>query len=133
PIAIGDLPVSHTTSLGDFLADLVIEEELNKSLVTIASTDMTHGNMYGLDHTEVSRRDKLAIKPLLERNPAALEAAVHKHDISMCGVCPTNVLLSLTDKLGASKAELLNYATSGQTCGPMSAVVGYASIAIYRD
>ncbi|MFX1512610.1 MAG: AmmeMemoRadiSam system protein B [Promethearchaeota archaeon] len=133
PIAIGNLPVRHTITLGKFFADLIISEGLEETTVAVASTDMTHGNMYNLNHQEVSRRDQFAIEAIIQRDPAALEAAVKKHDISMCGEGPTKVLLSLTEKLGAKSAKLLNYATSGQTCGPMSAVVGYASVVIRKD
>ncbi|MHA2294243.1 MAG: AmmeMemoRadiSam system protein B, partial [Candidatus Hodarchaeales archaeon] len=61
------------------------------------------------------------------------EDVVQKNNISMCGVGPVKVLLSLTEKLGARTAQLLNYSTSGLTCGSRSSVVGYASIAISRN
>ncbi len=134
PIAIGHLPTSLTQSFGYYLADMIKEEGLEDSIVTIASTDMTHGNYFPLlNHDQVSSLDKLALAPILNRDPEALEEAVRKNNISMCGVGPVKVLLSLTEKLEAKSAKLLNYATSGLTCGSRSSVVGYASVIVLKE
>ncbi|UCE13778.1 MAG: AmmeMemoRadiSam system protein B, partial [Candidatus Heimdallarchaeota archaeon] len=134
PIAIGHLPASLTQSFGYYLAEMILKEGIEDSMIIVASSDMTHGNYAPqLNHDQVSSLDKLAIEPILNRDPVALEEAVRKNNISMCGVGPVKVLLSLTEKLGANSARLLNYATSGLTCGPMSSVVGYASIALLKS
>ncbi|MHA2298171.1 MAG: AmmeMemoRadiSam system protein B [Candidatus Hodarchaeales archaeon] len=134
PIAIGHLSTDDTTTFGNYLADIILEEQVESSIVFIASSDMAHGNYFPqLNHQQVSELDKLALKPILNRDPAALEEAVRKHQISMCGVGPVKVLLTVTGKLGGEKVKLLNYATSGQTCGSMNAVVGYASIMIQKE
>jgi AmmeMemoRadiSam system protein B len=70
---------------------------------------------------------------MLNSDPKTLEEVVNQNNISMCGVGPVKVLLSLTEKLGAKSAKLLNYSTSGMTCGSRSSVVGYASIAILKS
>lgn len=134
PIAIGHLPTSLTQSFGYYLAEMVLQEGIEDSTIIVASSDMTHGNYIPqLNHDQVTSLDKLAIDPILNRDPIALEEAVRRNNISMCGVGPVKVLLSLTEKLGAKSAKLLNYATSGLTCGPMSSVVGYASIAVLKS
>ena len=48
----------------------------------------------------------------------------------MCGYIPTAIMLEASKKLGASKAELIRYQTSGETSGDYSSVVGYAGIVI---
>ncbi|MFX1516321.1 MAG: AmmeMemoRadiSam system protein B [Promethearchaeota archaeon] len=134
PIAIGRLPTSITRPFGYYLAEMVKEEGIEDSVIVIASSDMTHGNYFPiLNHDEVTSLDKLAIAPMLNRDPEALEEAVQKNNISMCGVGPVKVLLSFTEKLGAKSAKLLNYSTSGLTCGSRNSVVGYASVAIMRN
>lgn len=134
PIAIGHLPTRLTQSFGHYLAEMIKEEGIEDSTIAIASTDMTHGNYVPqLNHDQVTSLDRLALTPMLNRDPEALEEAVQKNNISMCGVGPVKVLLSLTEKLGANSAKLLNYATSGLTCGPRSSVVGYASIAVLKS
>jgi AmmeMemoRadiSam system protein B len=134
PIGIGRLPTNITQSFGYYLAEMIKEEGIEDSTIAIASSDMTHGNYSPiLNHEEVSSLDKLAITPMLNRDPEALEEAVRKNNISMCGVGPVKVLLSFTERLGAKSAKLLNYSTSGLTCGPRSSVVGYASVAVMKS
>ncbi len=134
PIAIGNLPVKVTQLFGYYLAEIIEDEGIKDSIVTIASSDMTHGNFFPqLNHDQVSSLDKLAITPMLKRDPKELEEVVQKNNISMCGVGPVKVLFSLTEKLGAKTAKILNYATSGLTCGSKSAVVGYLSMAILKS
>ena len=134
PIGIGRLPTAITKAFGYYLADMLTEEGIKDSTIAVASTDMTHGNYSPiLNHDEVSSLDKLALTQMLNRDPEALEETVRKNNISMCGVGPVKVLLSFTEKLGAKSAKLLNYSTSGLTCGPRSSVVGYASVAIMKN
>lgn len=134
PIAVSHLPTNLTKSFGHYLADMIKEEGIDDSIIVIASTDMTHGNYFPqLNHDQVSSLDKLALTPILDRDPEALEEVVKQNSISMCGVGPVKVLLSLTEKLGAKSAKLLNYSTSGMTCGSRSSVVGYASIAVVKS
>lgn len=133
PIAIGSLPFSITQPLGQYLAEIIKAEGMEDSTVAIASTDMTHGNYSPiLNHDQVSSLDKLAINPMLDRDPISLEEVVQKNKISMCGLGPVMGLLSYTESLGAQSARILNYATSGLTCGSMSSVVGYLSMVILR-
>jgi AmmeMemoRadiSam system protein B len=48
----------------------------------------------------------------------------------MCGVLPMTLGMHLVNILGAKKAELVAYATSGEVNGDMSRVVGYAGVII---
>ena len=56
---------------------------------------------------------------------------VAENKISMCGVIPTTIVLSACKALGATKAELVQYATSGDVTGDYGQVVGYAGFVIY--
>jgi AmmeMemoRadiSam system protein B len=131
PIAIGGLPFNLTQPLGHYIAEIIRNEGLERSTIAIASSDMTHGNYFpSRNHDQVSSLDKLAITPMQNRDPSSLEAIVHENNISMCGLGPIMVLLSYTESLGAQSAKVLNYATSGMTCGSMNSVVGYLSMII---
>jgi len=57
---------------------------------------------------------------------------VEDENISMCGYGPVSVMLKAAGELGAKRAKLLKYATSGETAAPMPEVVGYGSIAVLR-
>jgi len=97
-----------------------------RRVVFIASTDMTHYE----PHEIASRRDEMAIRPILDLDPDALLDTVVEQGITMCGVVPTATVLHAARALGAETGELLKYHTSGDAIGDMSQVVGYASIAI---
>jgi len=49
----------------------------------------------------------------------------------MCGYMPVVVMITAAKLLGASKAELVKYATSGDVTGDNSSVVGYAGVIVY--
>jgi len=51
---------------------------------------------------------------------------------TMCGYGAVAAAIVAAKEKGAPKATLLKYATSGDTSGDFSRVVGYASIAIRR-
>jgi AmmeMemoRadiSam system protein B len=67
----------------------------------------------------------------LALDPRGLYETVHQANISMCGYGPAVVMLTAAKKLGATQAELVRYATSGDVSGDRDMVVGYAGIAVY--
>jgi len=48
----------------------------------------------------------------------------------MCGYAAAVAMLTAVRELGATQAELVAYATSGEVNGDMQEVVGYAGIVI---
>jgi AmmeMemoRadiSam system protein B len=48
-------------------------------------------------------------------------------NITMCGYGPTIATIKATREFGATKCDILKYATSGNTSGDFSSVVGYCS------
>ncbi|MDO8715409.1 MAG: AmmeMemoRadiSam system protein A, partial [Dehalococcoidales bacterium] len=101
-------------------------KELDRKVVIIASSDMTHYE----PQESAQRKDNQAIAAILSMNEDELLKRVHELDISMCGLAPVVSLLSAAKQLGASRAELVKYQTSGDTSGDYSSVVGYAGIII---
>ena len=75
-------------------------------------------------------KDKKAIDAILKLDEENLMEEIQRWDISMCGYAPTIVMLSCLKQLGARKAELVDYKTSGDTSGDYTSVVGYAGILI---
>jgi hypothetical protein len=53
-----------------------------------------------------------------------------REDISMCGFGPTVAMLTAAKILGATRATLVRYATSGDISGDREAVVGYAGMTV---
>jgi AmmeMemoRadiSam system protein B len=110
------------------VGDVVGKASVEKSVVIIASTDFTHYE----SQRSATMKDHRAIDKILALDPEGLTQTVEEEAITMCGYGPVSAMLQASKKLGAKKAELLKYATSGETAGPMPQVVGYGSIAISR-
>jgi len=99
-----------------------------RNAVVIASTDMTHYE----PQKSAEKKDKAAIEAVLKLDEEQLFSTIEAYNISMCGYGPTIAAVTAAKTLGAKRAELLCYKTSGDVVGDYSAVVGYASIAITR-
>ncbi|NTU43025.1 MAG: AmmeMemoRadiSam system protein B, partial [Nitrospirales bacterium] len=59
-----------------------------------------------------------------------LLSVVEREGITMCGYLPATVMLFAAKALGAERARLVKYATSGEVSGDFSQVVGYAGIIV---
>ena len=84
-----------------------------------------------LPQDDTVKRDSLALSAINPTDPLALYRVVAENNITMCGVLPMTLGLFAARALGATKARLLNYATSGAASGDMSRVVGYAGVLVY--
>ncbi|MBI4303479.1 MAG: AmmeMemoRadiSam system protein B [Chloroflexi bacterium] len=99
-------------------------KELKREVVIIASSDMTH---YEPDES-ARQKDAQAIGAILDLNEDELLRRVAELGITMCGYAPTVSMMAAAKELGATRAELVKYQTSGDSSGDYSSVVGYAGI-----
>ncbi len=123
------LAVSDPTilkSLGLAIAQAV--RESGRAAVILASSDMSHYET----QKSARQKDRQAIQAILDLNPEELLKVVEAKHISMCGYAPTAVMLWATAEMGALKAELIKYQTSGDVTKDMNSVVGYAGLIIKR-
>jgi len=125
PICISHKSYEACNEIGQALAKVV--QEYDKKVLLVASTDMTH---YESRET-AQAKDQLAIDRILALDPKGLYKTVSQQGISMCGVIPTTMVLTACEALGATKAELVQYATSGDVTGDYTQVVAYAGFIIY--
>jgi len=102
--------------------------ETGEDAIIVASSDMTHYE----PHEKAKAKDRLAIDAILKLDADELVRLIARHDISMCGYAPVISLITATRELGAQKAELIKYQTSGDSSGDYSSVVGYAGISISK-
>jgi AmmeMemoRadiSam system protein B len=102
--------------------------ESGERAVIVASSDMTHYE----PHEKAKAKDRLAIDAILELDADELAGRIARHGISMCGYAPVISLITAARELGARKAELVKYQTSGDSSGDYSSVVGYAGIIISK-
>ena len=124
PIAVGTSHYAALSALGVAIASAI--REAGEQILVLASSDMNH-----YESDSVTRvKDRRAIDQILALDPRGLYDVVRKANISMCGYGPTVAMLTAALRLGAKKAELLRYATSGDVSGDREMVVGYAGIAV---
>lgn len=124
PLCIGRLSLETLLAIGDGLAQALRTRPQRPLLV--ASTDMTHYE----SGDEARRKDHLALERVLALDPEGLYQTVAAHRISMCGALPTVIMLRAASRLGATRAELVAYANSGDITGDQREVVGYAGVVI---
>jgi AmmeMemoRadiSam system protein B len=92
----------------------------------VASSDMSH---YVSDST-ARVKDRKAVEKVLALDPEGLYNIIRKEGITMCGFMPVTTMLFAARQLGAKKAELVRYMTSGEVSGDYDYVVGYAGMII---
>ena len=124
PIAIGTRQYEALERLGQVIGEVVAA--LHEPVLVLASSDMNH-----YESDAVTRvKDHKAIERVLALDPRGLYDVVTNEDISMCGYGPTVAMLTAAQHLGATKAELIKYATSGDVSGDRNMVVGYAGVVV---
>ena len=124
PIALGTGEFNILEELGIAIADVVAAH--SEPVLIVASSDMNH-----YESDAVTRvKDSTALEPILSLDARALYEVVTQQHISMCGYGPAIAMLTATKKLGATSAELVKYATSGDVSGDRELVVGYAGVIV---
>ena len=124
PVVIGTDRFPVLEELGTALAQVLAAQA--EPVLMIASSDMNHYESDGITR----EKDRLAIERILALDPRGLWDTVRDRGISMCGYAPTVAILTAAKLRGATRAELVGYATSGDVTGEYDAVVGYAGVVI---
>ena len=124
PIVIGTGQLILLEQLGHALAEVLKKSE--EPALIVASTDMNHYE----DDATTRVKDRKAIEKILALDAPGLYETVLNESISMCGFGPAVIMLTAARRLGAQKAELVQYATSADVSGDHKVAVGYAGIII---
>ena len=98
------------------------------NLIIIASSDFTHYEPYPV----AMERDGSVIEAIVALDEEELYERCENLNCTMCGYGPVASAIVAAKEMKAKKASLLKYATSGDTSGDFSQVVGYGSIVIKR-
>jgi hypothetical protein len=98
------------------------------NIIIIASSDFTHYE----PHSIAVKKDRSMIEAILSLDEEELYERRELLNCTMCGYGPVAAAIVAAKGMKAQKASLLKYATSGDTTGDFSRVVGYGSIVIKR-
>jgi MEMO1 family protein len=124
PIVLGGTQWDVLEALGQALS-LVIAQE-REPILLIASSDLNHYESDAITRV----KDRKAIDQIIALEPRRVFETVRDENISMCGYAAAVVMLTAVRGLGATRAELIRYATSGEVNGDLQEVVGYAGILV---
>ena len=122
PVVLIMQDIDTAYSVGEAIADTVSDS--SQQALIIASSDLTHYE----PNEDAHRKDSELIKPILSLDVSKFYAVLERLDVSACGYGAIASAMVAAKRLGATKGELLRYATSGDVTGDRSAVVGYSSI-----
>ena len=127
--AVQIVPVAMLAQDADTASE--VGEALSKvtgNVVLIASTDLTHYE----PPEAAAQKDADVIATMESLDSDEMYRRLRAESCTMCGYGPVAAVMHAARKLGATRAELLKYATSGDTTGDYSRVVGYASVVFRR-
>ena len=92
----------------------------------VASSDFSHY----VPEAKAKADDLYAIEPLITLDTKEFYRRIEERRVTACGYGPITAMVTACTTLGAKAAELIRYATSGDTTGDYREVVGYAAIAV---
>ncbi len=90
----------------------------------LASSDLTHYE----PQPRANQKDQKLLGKVSELDATGFYSVLERDNITACGYGPIATAIRVSKKFGGEKSELLKYATSGDTTGDMSAVVGYSAV-----
>ncbi len=122
PVVLGTIRFDQLVGVGEGIARVLSEDK--DEILVVTSSDMNHYE----DEATTRRKDRKAIDQMLQFDAKGLYQVCREEEISMCGLGPAVAMLTAMQRLGANKAELVRYATSGDAMGDRDAVVGYAGM-----
>ncbi|KXA93001.1 hypothetical protein AKJ64_01675 [candidate division MSBL1 archaeon SCGC-AAA259E17] len=124
PICMRNQSLEASEDLGNVIGEVVTEE----NALILASTDLTH---YETQDT-AEERDGEVIKKMKGLDWKELSSLIVSKNYSVCGYGPVSATMLAAKSFRAEETELFKYATSGDTAGPTTRVVGYCSLGIFR-
>jgi hypothetical protein len=122
PVTLGRIAPAFCRAVGEAVGRVVADWP--QPVLLVDSTDLNHYESQAVSN----RKDRLAIDAIAALDPTRLWETVRAHDISMCGIAPTQALLWAIPALGVRSARLVRYQTSGDVSGDLTRVVGYAGL-----
>lgn len=120
PIILINQEKNTAKEIGEAIA--MIAKQRNS--IIIGSSDFTHYEPNEFAHEQ----DEALIEPILNLDVEQFYKILYEKNVTACGYGAIASTMIACKKLGATKGELLKYATSGDVIGDTSSVVGYGSI-----
>ncbi len=127
PLVMGKPDYSTCKKLAQALVRTI--NDSNERVLIVASTDLSHR----LAYRDAIAKDQVTLSEIMRLDAERFAIKVSEGECELCGSGPVLAALFAGRELGANRVKVLKYANSGDTVGDKSRVVGYGSIAIYRE
>ena len=124
PIMMGQQDLTGATRLAEMITAAI--RKTNRDVRIVASSDFSHY----VPATKAKADDLFAIEPLKTLDVREFYRRIEERGVTACGYGPIATMVMVCEQLGATGAELITYATSGDVTGDNREVVGYAGIAV---
>jgi AmmeMemoRadiSam system protein B/AmmeMemoRadiSam system protein A len=125
PVVMGEQSYEASRALGVALAELI----QGSDTLIVASSDLSHYHTYD----EASTVDHKTLNAIREWDYLTLSRNFQARVWEACGGAPIVAAMIAAERLGATRAEVLKYANTGDVTGDHSRVVGYSAIALLRS
>jgi AmmeMemoRadiSam system protein B len=130
PIMMGAQDLASCQSLAKAVAQTVgAPTSATTKTLLVASTDLSHF------HTQHQAKvlDQVFLNDVEAFDAEKLARDLASGDTEACGGGPVVTVMLAAQRLGANRAQILKYATSGDVTGDYSNVVGYAAGVLFRS
>jgi AmmeMemoRadiSam system protein B/AmmeMemoRadiSam system protein A len=125
PLVMGDQNFSTCKWLAEAIADTI----RSRSVLIVASSDLSH-----FHSGDIARKiDSVVLEKIGAFDPEGLSQRLAKGDAEACGGGPMIAAMIAARILGATRAEVIRYAHSGDVTGDNHRVVGYMAAAIWNN
>ncbi|MGB9234156.1 MAG: AmmeMemoRadiSam system protein B [Terriglobales bacterium] len=125
PIVMGEQSYQASRALGVALAELV----RGTDTLIVASSDLSHYHTYD----QAVRLDGKTLNAIGEWDYLTLSDNFATRTWEACGGAPIVAAMIAAERLGATRAQVLKYANSGDVTGDRSRVVGYSAVAFLKQ
>jgi len=120
PVSLVFQDIDTSRTIASALARVV----RGKRAVLVASSDLTH-----YEPAEVAKqKDTALIQQVLKMDVEGFYSTLESLNVTACGFGTIATVMETAESLGLKKAELLKYASSGDTSGDNVQVVGYGAL-----
>ena len=120
PISLVFQDMDTTRPVSRALAQVV----RGRRAVLVASSDFTHYE----PAEEAKEKDAALIQQILKMDVQGFYSTLESRNVTACGFGAIATIMETARALGLSRAELLKYASSGDTSGDNLQVVGYGAL-----
>jgi len=125
PIVMGEQSYQASRALGVALAELI----RGTDTLIVASSDLSHYHPYD----QAVTIDGKTLNAVGEYDYLTLSDNFANRTWEACGGAPIVAAMIAAERLGATRAQVLKYANSGDVTGDRSRVVGYSAVALIKE